>query len=68
MDDTERRGATAARATIQRMDHICIVVGDLAAAMAFFIELGLELEARPRSRAARWTRSTGWRESGRTSR
>jgi catechol 2,3-dioxygenase-like lactoylglutathione lyase family enzyme len=44
MDDTERRGATAARATIQRMDHICIVVGDLAAAMAFFIELGLELE------------------------
>ena len=30
--------------TIQRMDHVGIVVDDLAAAMAFFVELGLELE------------------------
>jgi catechol 2,3-dioxygenase-like lactoylglutathione lyase family enzyme len=30
--------------TIQRMDHVGIVVHDLAAAMAFFVELGLELE------------------------
>ena len=27
--------------TIQRMDHVGIVVGDLAAATAFFVELGL---------------------------
>ncbi|MGH2598024.1 MAG: VOC family protein [Dehalococcoidia bacterium] len=30
--------------TIQRMDHVGIVVDDLAAAIAFFVELGLELE------------------------
>jgi catechol 2,3-dioxygenase-like lactoylglutathione lyase family enzyme len=30
--------------TIQRMEHVGIVVDDLAAAMAFFVELGLELE------------------------
>ena len=29
---------------VQRMDHVGIVVGDLEAAMAFFLELGLELE------------------------
>jgi catechol 2,3-dioxygenase-like lactoylglutathione lyase family enzyme len=30
--------------TIQRMDHVGIVVDDLADAVAFFAELGLELE------------------------
>jgi catechol 2,3-dioxygenase-like lactoylglutathione lyase family enzyme len=30
--------------TLQRMDHVSIVVNDLAAAIAFFVELGLELE------------------------
>lgn len=30
--------------TIYRMDHVGVVVGDLAAAVAFFVELGLELE------------------------
>jgi catechol 2,3-dioxygenase-like lactoylglutathione lyase family enzyme len=30
--------------TIQRMDHVGIVVDDLKAATAFFVELGLELE------------------------
>jgi catechol 2,3-dioxygenase-like lactoylglutathione lyase family enzyme len=43
-----RRGATAlfmlASMTVQRMDNVAIVVEDLAAAVAFFTELGLELE------------------------
>jgi catechol 2,3-dioxygenase-like lactoylglutathione lyase family enzyme len=30
---------------IQRMDHVGIVVDDLAAATAFFVELGLELQS-----------------------
>jgi catechol 2,3-dioxygenase-like lactoylglutathione lyase family enzyme len=30
--------------TIQRMDHVGIVVDDLAGATAFFVELGLELQ------------------------
>jgi len=30
--------------TIQRMDHVGVVVDDLAAATAFFVELGLELQ------------------------
>jgi catechol 2,3-dioxygenase-like lactoylglutathione lyase family enzyme len=30
--------------TIQRMDHVSVVVDDLAAAIAFFVELGMELE------------------------
>ena len=30
--------------TIQRMDNVGIVVDDLAAVTAFFVELGLELE------------------------
>ncbi len=29
---------------IQRMDHVGIVVDDLAAATAFFVELGLKLQ------------------------
>jgi catechol 2,3-dioxygenase-like lactoylglutathione lyase family enzyme len=29
---------------IQRMDHVGVVVDDLQAAIAFFAELGLELE------------------------
>jgi catechol 2,3-dioxygenase-like lactoylglutathione lyase family enzyme len=34
--------------TIQRMDHVGIVVDDLAVAVAFFAELGLELETEAR--------------------
>ena len=30
--------------TIQRMDHVGVVVDDLKAAVAFFVELGMELE------------------------
>ena len=32
--------------TIQRMEHVGIVVDDLAAATAFFVDLGLTLLAR----------------------
>jgi catechol 2,3-dioxygenase-like lactoylglutathione lyase family enzyme len=32
--------------TIQRMDHVSVVVGDLEAAIAFFVELGMELEGK----------------------
>ena len=32
--------------TIQRMDHVGIVVDDLEAAIGFFVELGLELEVK----------------------
>ena len=35
---------TIGHMTIQRMDHVGIVVDDLAVAVAFFAELGLELE------------------------
>jgi catechol 2,3-dioxygenase-like lactoylglutathione lyase family enzyme len=38
------RGATVERMTIQRMDHVGIVVDDLDAATAFFVELGLKLQ------------------------
>ncbi|MGA6164598.1 VOC family protein [Amycolatopsis magusensis] len=40
MDNTP----SPARGTLQRMDNVAIVVDDLAAAKAFFAELGLELE------------------------
>jgi catechol 2,3-dioxygenase-like lactoylglutathione lyase family enzyme len=30
--------------TIRRMDNVSIIVEDLATAIAFFVELGLELE------------------------
>jgi catechol 2,3-dioxygenase-like lactoylglutathione lyase family enzyme len=42
VDDTGQRGP--GRGTIQRMDNVAIVVDDLAAAKAFFVALGLELE------------------------
>ncbi|HEX4689075.1 MAG TPA: VOC family protein [Solirubrobacteraceae bacterium] len=32
--------------TVERMDHVGIVVDDLAAAIDFFLELGLELQGR----------------------
>jgi catechol 2,3-dioxygenase-like lactoylglutathione lyase family enzyme len=33
------------RMTVLRMDNVAIVVDDLKTAIAFFVELGLELEA-----------------------
>jgi catechol 2,3-dioxygenase-like lactoylglutathione lyase family enzyme len=43
---TESNSATAImeRMTIQRMEHVGIVVDDLAAATKFFVELGLEVQ------------------------
>ena len=32
--------------TIQRLDHVSVVVDDLEAAIAFFVELGMELEGK----------------------
>jgi catechol 2,3-dioxygenase-like lactoylglutathione lyase family enzyme len=32
--------------TIQRMDHVGVVVDDLEAAISFFVELGMELEGK----------------------
>src|SRR5438445_9529234 len=48
-----RRVATVERMTIQRMDHVGIVVDDLAAATAFFVELGLKLQGK-------WSVEGGW--------
>jgi catechol 2,3-dioxygenase-like lactoylglutathione lyase family enzyme len=39
-----RRVLTIQHMTIQRMEHVGIVVDDLAAATAFFVELGLKLQ------------------------
>jgi catechol 2,3-dioxygenase-like lactoylglutathione lyase family enzyme len=36
--------AIVERVTVRRMDHVGLVVDDLAAATAFFVELGLELQ------------------------
>jgi catechol-2,3-dioxygenase len=43
-DEAADRACIVERITIQRMEHIGIVVDDLAAATAFFVELGLELQ------------------------
>jgi catechol 2,3-dioxygenase-like lactoylglutathione lyase family enzyme len=40
----ERGILTVEQMTIQRMDHVGVVVDDLAAATEFFVELGLELK------------------------
>jgi catechol 2,3-dioxygenase-like lactoylglutathione lyase family enzyme len=39
-----RAVATVERMTIQRMDHVGVVVDDLKATTAFFLELGLKLQ------------------------
>ena len=61
------------------MDHVGVVVDDLEAAIAFLVELGLELGPRRQSRDVGWTASSGstvsestspwcgprmWREAG----
>ncbi|MGA4844297.1 VOC family protein [Streptomyces sp. G45] len=44
---------------IQRMDNVGIVVGDLDAAIAFFVELGMELEGRTEVQGPFADRCTG---------
>jgi catechol 2,3-dioxygenase-like lactoylglutathione lyase family enzyme len=44
MEETEQRGRASGRVAVKRLEHVAIVVDDLAAAMAFFAELGLDLE------------------------
>lgn len=50
--------------TVERMDHIGVVVQDLEAATALFLELGLSWRARRQSRVAGWTASSRWTMSG----
>jgi catechol 2,3-dioxygenase-like lactoylglutathione lyase family enzyme len=54
--------------TIKRMDNILIVVDELEAAIAFFAELGLELEGETTVEERAWTASSGSTASEATSR
>ena len=45
--------------TVQRMDHVGIVVDDLAAATAFFVQLGLRLEGEAKVEGALVDRVVG---------
>ena len=54
--------------TVKRMDNVLIVVDDLAAAKAFFIELGLELEGETTVEGPLVDPSSGFRTSGPPSR
>jgi catechol 2,3-dioxygenase-like lactoylglutathione lyase family enzyme len=54
--------------TIKRLDHVSVVVDDLAAAIAFFTALGMTLEGEAPVEGARgWTASTGSKVSKSTS-
>jgi hypothetical protein len=56
----DRRGPRHQENTmIQRMDNVLIVVEDLEAAKAFFVELGMELKGRRPSRGLGWTKPSG---------
>jgi catechol 2,3-dioxygenase-like lactoylglutathione lyase family enzyme len=44
VEETEQRGRASGRVAVKRLEHVAIVVDDLAAAVAFFAELGLDLE------------------------
>ena len=43
-DPANQPPPTLGEMTIQRLDHVSVVVDDLAAAMAFFVALGMEVE------------------------
>ena len=47
--------------TIQRMDHVGVVVDDLEAAISFFVELGMELDGGTTPVEGAWVdRVVGW--------
>jgi catechol 2,3-dioxygenase-like lactoylglutathione lyase family enzyme len=54
--------------TIQRMDNVAIVVDDLDAAVAFFTELGMELEGKAQIEVPWADRTSDSAASGATSR
>ena len=53
--------------TIKRLDHVTVVVDDLAAAIDFFTTLGMTLEGQARVKDPWWTACAGSRASGPTS-
>ena len=53
--------------TIKRLDHVSVVVDDLAAAIAFFTALGMTLEGQAPVEGPWWTASTGSKVSKSTS-
>ena len=52
---------------LRRMDNVGVVVDDLAAAIAFFVELGLELEGQAAVEDVGRTASSGSKASESTS-
>ncbi|MEK8228804.1 hypothetical protein NKG05_26670 [Oerskovia sp. M15] len=54
--------------TLQRLDNVGIVVADLDAAIAFFVEVGMELEGRAPIEGAWAGASSGSMGCGRRSR
>ena len=54
--------------TIRRMDNVLIVVDDLEAAIAFFVELGMELEGKAQIEGLGRTAPSDSTASGATSR
>ena len=54
--------------TLQRMDNVLIVVDDLEAAKAFFVELGVELDVLSGKRDVGWQTTIHWRRTHRSSR
>jgi catechol 2,3-dioxygenase-like lactoylglutathione lyase family enzyme len=54
--------------TIQRMDNVGIVVDDLEPAIAFFVELGMELEGKAQIEGLWADRTVDSTASGATSR
>ena len=68
MEETEQRGRASGCVAVKRLEHVAIVVDDLAAAVAFFAELGLDLEGEATLESDTVDRLSGLDGSARTSR